>query len=168
MSRFAVIIILLTFFNIPSNAQSKVCIKGYVTSTEDYCGGARPSDEMLQDLSTPKPFANKVIYVKMGTVNKNSNKTVKKLTTDANGRFSVMLSPGNTYYFIEEWKAKVFVTPKNTRELVWDIPCLRKRYASPDFVIKLKKGANPEVQINYHQNCSHNPYCGQFSGPLPP
>lgn len=168
MYRQTLIFILLTFFNIPSNAQSKVCIRGYVTSTEDYCGGARPSDELLQDLGTPKPFANKVIYVKMGTVNKSSNKTIKKLKTDAKGGFSVMLNAGTTYYFVEEWKAKVFVTPKYSPEVVWDIQCLRKRYASPDYVLKVKNGKNPEVQINYHQNCSHNPYCGQYSGPLPP
>lgn len=168
MFRFNLAFILISLYCLESNAQSKVRITAYITTTEDYCGGARPSDEMLRELSTERPLADKVIYIKAGTVNKSTNKTVRKVKTDINGRFEVMLSPGTTYYFIEEWKSKVFITPKNTHELVWDIACLRKRYMTPDFILKVKSGKNPEVHINYHQNCSYRPYCGQYSGPLPP
>lgn len=168
MHRLNLILFLLLMSSLTINAQSKVSVKAYITSTEDYCGGARPSDEMLHELSTEKPLADKVVYIKMGTVNKSTNKTVKKVKTDANGRFEALLTPGVTYYFVEEWKAKVFVSPKNSREVVWDIACLRKRYATPDFILKVKSGKNPEVHINYHQNCSYKPYCGDYSGPLPP
>jgi hypothetical protein len=168
MYRFSFLFLFLSIFSLASSAQRKVSVKAYITATEDYCGGARPSDEMLRDMSTEKPLSDKVLYIKIGTVNKSTNKTVKKVKTDVNGRFEVMLSPGVTYYFIEEWKSKVFIAPKNTHEITWDISCLRKKYATPDFILKVKPVNNQEVHINYHQNCSYRPYCGQYSGPLPP
>lgn len=143
-------------------------IKGSISSTEDYCNGAAPTPEILEELATEKPEIGKIIYVKVGTSNKSTNKLVKKLKTDANGRFELYLNSGVTYYFVEEWKAKVFKAPKNTQEITWDIQCLRKRYASPDFVLRVKASNNPEVHINYHKPCNFKPYCGSFSGPLPP
>lgn len=151
-----------------ARAQKTVVIKGYISHTEDYCNGAAPTPEMLAELATEKPDPAKIIYVKIGTSNKSTNKLVKKIKTDANGRFELYLKSGLTYYFVEEWKAKVFKAPKNIHEITWDIQCLRKRYASPDFVLKVKASNNPEVHINYHKTCDFRPYCGSFSGPLPP
>ena len=31
-------------------------------STSDYCGGANPNDELIEELNTPKPF-NGTIYI---------------------------------------------------------------------------------------------------------
>jgi hypothetical protein len=149
-------------------AQKSVIIRGYITHTEDYCNGAAPTPEMEAALATEKPESGKIIYVKIGTTNKYTNTLVKKIKTNANGRFELSLKPGITYYFVEEWKANVFKAPKNTAELTWDIACLRKRYANPDFVLKTKGSNNPEVHINYHKPCDFRPYCGDFSGPLPP
>lgn len=33
------------------------------TSTESYCGGAAPPDDMIKDMLTPKPFMGRRIYV---------------------------------------------------------------------------------------------------------
>jgi hypothetical protein len=158
----------LFFFVIALKAQSLVLVKGYVTSTEDYCDGARPSEELLEDLAKERPLANKILYVKVGVQNKHSNRLVKKIKTNANGRFEIWLKPGLSYYFVEEWKAKAFTVPKNSKEISWDTSCLRKRYASPDYVLKPSKSNNVLVRINYHKPCYFNPYCGSFSGPLPP
>ena len=151
-----------------AQAQKSVLIKGYVTHTEDYCNGAAPTPEILEELAAEKPASGKIIYVKIGSINKSTTKLVKKIKTDASGRFELYLKPGLTYYFVEEWKAKVFKAPQNTNEITWDIQCLRKRYACPDFVLKVKASNNSEVHINYHKVCDFRPYCGSFSGPLPP
>ena len=37
-------------------------IKFEITSTEDYCGGAAPPEEMLAELKTPKPY-NGIVYI---------------------------------------------------------------------------------------------------------
>lgn len=166
----------IIFFSLSLFAQKKqkgkmIRVYGTVTQTSDYCGGAAPSEEILKNLSTPSPLAEKEIYVRTGAKNKPSksgqNPVYTKVTTDENGKFSVMLKSGSTYCFIEDWKAKPFKVPANTKHLVWDASCLYERYILADFVITVTKN-NPEVKINYHKPCFYSPYCGTYSGPLPP
>jgi hypothetical protein len=149
------------------NAQQKILVKGYITSTEDYCNGARPTDEMLQDLAQEKPLANKIIFIKTIPKNPKTKPIFKKIKTDPNGRFEVLLLNGTQYHFLEEWKAKNFIAPKNTQDVTWDIDCLRARYNTPDLVLNVDKTHN-RVFINYHKPCYFNPYCGQYSGPIAP
>jgi hypothetical protein len=167
MNKKTFLVQLALLFSIATTAQQKVLVKGYITSTEDYCNGARPSEEMLQDLATEKPIANKIIYLKTSLKNPKCTSGFTKVKTDEHGRFEVLLKSGTEYYFVEEWKAKAFVAPKNTRELTWDLKCLRERYNTADFVLKVSN-SNNQVHINYHKPCNFKPYCGSFSGPLPP
>ena len=37
-----------------------------VYMTSDYCGGANPSDEILDDLKTPRLLKSKSIFIKVG------------------------------------------------------------------------------------------------------
>jgi hypothetical protein len=67
-------------------------VKVYITSTESYCGGARPSDEILQDVQTPKPYAFKTFYIRKGA--QNSKGKAIKVVTDSAGCFSIKLKPG--------------------------------------------------------------------------
>lgn len=149
-------------------AQSSVWVKGYVTTTQSYCGGAAPSSELLAELATPKPLAHKVLYVKLGAQNTSKSVVVKKIISDDSGRFAVQLRVGQTYCFVEDWKAQPFVLPQNTQTVVWDIHCLRQRYAQADYVISVKKKRNSTVAINYAIPCFYAPYCGTYTGPLPP
>ena len=149
-------------------AQTSVWLKGYVTTTQNYCGGAAPSPELLADLATPKPLAHKVLYIKLGAQNNSKSVVLKKVISDDSGRFVVQLRVGQTYCFIEDWKAQPFVLPQNTETVVWDIHCLRQRYAQADYVIRVKKKDNSTLAINYVIPCFYAPYCGTYTGPLPP
>lgn len=165
---FIISISLACKVNSKSKNAEEVVINGQVTQTKDFCGGMRPTDELVNNLRTPKPFANKVIYIKIGDVNTERGPVVQKFTTDENGKFSVKLKVGTTYCFVEDWKGEPFKAPKDTEFTIWDIPCLRKSYGTPDFVLKVEKTNNRLVQINYHHPCFYKPYCGTYSGPLPP
>jgi len=143
-------------------------IKGLVTQTADYCGGARPNEEILAELSKPKPLANHIIYVKVGRVNESTKPVYRKIRCDENGRFKIQLRVGTTYSFLDEWKGIPFLAPANTEFVTWDIACLKERFESPEFVLKVKKKNNPLVSIQLHKPCFYKPYCGQYSGPLPP
>jgi len=149
-----------------------VLIQGVITQTSDYCGGAAPSEEMLENLKKPVPLAEKDIYIRIGPKNKpgrgGQNPIYKKVTTDENGKFSVMLKSDVTYSFIEDWKSKPFKVPANTKYVVWDAACLYERYINADYVLKVSKHSNGAVKINYHKPCFYRPYCGTYSGPLPP
>lgn len=148
-------------------SSSLVKVKGTVTSTNSYCGGAQPPEELLQDLKSPKPMSGKVILVKMGKVNSEKCKVVKKLITNDKGEFEVMLKKGRDYIFIEEWKGMPYKLPKNTEWIKWDAECYKKSYQTPDYVLH-KANRTSTIPMNFHIRCSFDPYCGQYSGPLPP
>jgi hypothetical protein len=75
-------------------------VSGTVTATYSYCGGARPSDEMLAELNRPKPMAEKKLFVKAGNSNSKNEAIIKSFNTDAYGRFNIEL-PKGTYCIIE-------------------------------------------------------------------
>ena len=145
-----------------------VTVNGRIYQTESYCGGAKPSDEQLQILNTPRPLGAKTLYIKIGRRNANGTPIYRKVVTDEQGRFQVKLKAGTTYCFVEDWKGQPFQAPQNTEFVTWDLACLKDRYATPDFVLAVKKGKNHIVKITYHKPCFYRPYCGQYSGPLPP
>jgi hypothetical protein len=166
---------LLAFMNVSATKKTKtkwVLVHGMVTQTADYCGGAMPSDEMLEQLKSPKPLADKELFIQIGVRNKPSRKGqntfYKKVMTDKNGAFTVKLKSGLTYCFIEDWKAKPFKVPNNTPFVVWDAACLYEKYSNADYVLKLNQKSNQPIQINFHKPCFFSPYCGTYSGPLPP
>jgi hypothetical protein len=141
-----------------------------VTQTADYCGGAMPTEEILKSLQTPEPIPGKTIYIKTGRVNKQGKAILKQATTDNNGRFSIALKSGQSYVFVEDWKVKPFQVPDNTDMVTWDADCLKKRYEQGDYVLDLTKTPGKEriIRINYHQVCFYKPYCGNYTGPIPP
>lgn len=140
-----------------------------VTQTSDYCGGAVPSEEMISRLKTPTPLKQKTIYIRAGSTTSAEIKTIQVVKSDSNGMIHVALKGGRVYHLVEEWKAKPFIEPQNTENTIWDIPCLRKAYATPDLVIDLRKSRIPlKRSVNYHKPCFFRPYCGNYSGPLPP
>jgi hypothetical protein len=169
---FLLLILSTSLFAAKKSKSKMVVIEGFVTQTSDYCGGAAPSEEMLENLRKPVPLAEKVLYIRIGAKNKptrsGQNPIYKKVVTDANGKFSVKLKSNVTYCFIEGWKAKPFKVPANTAYIVWDAACLYEKYVNADLVIKVSKSKNEVVKINYHQPCFFRPYCGTYSGPLPP
>jgi hypothetical protein len=150
------------------NAQATVWAQGYVTYTQNYCGGAAPSPELIASLATPKPLVNKVLYVKLGAKNTSKSVVVKKIILDDSGRFAIKLRVGQTYCFLEEWKGKPFVAPQNTSTVIWDIQCLRQRYAQADYVLKVTQKEKILVRINFPMPCFYAPYCGAYMGPMPP
>ena len=127
-----------------------------------------PTEEMLALLKSPHPNEQKTIYIKMGSVNKASAAIVKKVITDDQGNFTVVLKSGLVYSFVEEWKSKPLEIPRDTEFTKWDPQCFRERYAKADFVLRVKNSGNPMVIINYHTPCFYRPYCGEYNGPLPP
>jgi hypothetical protein len=133
------------------------------TQTSDYCGGAQPTEEMLIDVKTPIPNSNVVYYIVKGA--KRSGKVFKKITANENGIVSIRLPKGKyailTASQIEPYKAR-----ENDNYTIWDQQCLKQKYDAP--VLLLVVGKKQIFTINIHNPCFYNPYCGQYSGPLPP
>lgn len=86
----------------------KVLFKGKVSYTAQYCGGAAPSQEMLDEMAKEKPYANSVLCVKtLSETDLKSKPVITKVTTDENGNFSVVLDKGK-YALVTEDKTQDF------------------------------------------------------------
>jgi hypothetical protein len=77
-------------------------VQGIVTYTNSYCGGARPSEEMLADYATPKNFVSTTIYLKR----KKGGKVIYKIVTDKDGKFKKCIKPGKYLLYMSKYYNK--------------------------------------------------------------
>jgi hypothetical protein len=171
MQRCFLIINLLTLLGATTNllaqhSSKKYRAEGMIYQTTSYCGGAMPSEEILEHLQKPQPFAGKTIYFRSG-----KNNTLKKISasaiTDSAGRFSVMLKPG-TYCIIDSTKFNPLKIPANDAQHIFDTLCLRKSWKNCDYSFKIKTADIKNIAVTYNNYCFFNRPCVIFKGSLPP
>jgi len=148
-------------------------VKVYITSTESYCGGARPSDEMLQEIQTPKPYAFKTFYLRKGA--QNSKGKVIKVVTDSAGCFSIKLKPGKyCLLYPTQLKEPDYSKYKSTENQEYlGKACLRAWWLKGWQIISVKDTADRAISksFNIHFPCFINEIdnpCMQYVGPYPP
>jgi hypothetical protein len=62
---FELAVLQLLFFGCLAQQKPQArLVSGEVTQTSSYCGGARPSDEMVQEQNRPKPYGGKKFYIR--------------------------------------------------------------------------------------------------------
>ena len=151
----------------------RIPIYGTVTETRSYCGGARPSAEMLTALATPAPAAQKVIYIKKGEVNSFNSKVLVKVTADENGNFHAKLSPGK-YLIVDSTKKdtsyynlllKTYKS-KTANYGPIDTKALKKWYLKPDAIFEVSEKETKTISVNFHVNCDGYIPCAQYRGPF--
>jgi hypothetical protein len=72
-----------------------------VTQTHSYCGGAKPPDELLQELATPRPLSGITFYIKNSDTN--DYKPAIEVISNDSGIVYVLLKPGK-YCLINDLK----------------------------------------------------------------
>lgn len=149
----------------------RVTVKGKLTQTSTYCGGARPTEEMLSEYSTPKPYANKVFYVRKGKVNSTKAEVITSFTTDANGEFSFQITPG-TYSIIQEKQLKKLNSKdlKSDNYVKVDAKCMKAWWTKPFYLLEVKTENVTIPDWNIHHKCfvSGDIPCMNYEGPMPP
>lgn len=114
--KFSASFILFLFSGFLSFSQ-KHNISLTVSYIQPYCGGARPSREMLEMAHTPKPFVEKTVVVV------NEKGKALKLKTDTAGKINTKLKAGN-YKLYEVWRFKKN-TPDGQSLNNYDSNCLK-------------------------------------------
>lgn len=154
-------VLLLTFLILGFSALAqKKSVTLELSYYEPYCGGARPSDEILAEAQKPKPYAGKKVVLI------SSSGKADTLSTDAKGKIKVKLKSGE-YTLMEAWryykrsfngaplehfdkeclkaewvktialisvgkkKTKISFTNELTNYCEWSIPCLLETHAPP-------------------------------------
>lgn len=142
-------------------------VAGTVTATYAYCGGARPSAEMLAELNRPKPMANKKLFIKSGAINTANETVIKSFETDANGYFKIELAKGS-YCVVDEIKSGAFKLPATDSLHKWDANCLKKEYERCDYQLNVSTKTMDSVKVTFFIPCQWDSPCLDYSGPLPP
>ncbi len=151
-------------------------LSGRVVQTSSYCGGANPSQEILEELRKQKPYPNKTLFVRAGTVNDLAKPILQRFASDAEGNFKISLPPGD-YCIVEEAKKDKPAAPdfsKENEELaksggggeayrLTSLECLKQWSGTCDKTIKVEKRNVTGMVIEFHHGC--NPPCVK-GGPL--
>lgn len=155
--------------------EKEYSVSGFVTHSNSYCGGARPSDEMLREITTPKPLTNVTYHVRKGTINNVNEKVVLSFTTDAEGKFEFKLPPGE-YVIIggnrldSVYVKSVFKKFEKESESysAADMNCLNKWLSESLFQFKIGSDKIENINWDIHQACFTSDPCVHYKGPYPP
>jgi hypothetical protein len=147
--------------------KQKFLVTGSIRQTVSYCGGAEPTQQILDSCNTPRAVPYAKLFVKLGKTNVGRAAVIETIKADAKGNFSVRLPPGS-YCLVEEWKSKPFKLPAISANKTVDSACLRNLYNTCDYELKITKKNISHVEIIFHRTCSYNQPCISYRGPLPP
>lgn len=165
---FHLVIAILIVACTPGKHKNKVPVKYTVSGTifelRQYCGGARPSEEILH----PKPLAvhGITLYIRKTLMNSSENQIIDSVVSGFDGSFSIQL-PAGTYCFIEAAKKAQMKMPVNDQYNTYDTACYRKNYNTCDFSVDVKSNIS-KIEIVLERRCPWNRPCVQYKGPLPP
>ena len=148
---------------------AKYVISGEVTESFKYCGGARPSEKILAERKTPRPFVNKVFHIRKGNTNTLKKPILLSFTTDTNGYFSFALPPG-TYSIIQTDQVKKLNTKKYKINYIdVDETCLINWWAEPYAILEIKNENIAALKFHFEHSCflEGDVPCRKYKGPMP-
>lgn len=126
------LILLLAFSFFTTSCKAQTSLNFTVTYTQPYCGGAKPTPEIIEESNQPKPYANfKLFFVSK------KGKTDSAVTDDK-GVLRITLRNGN-YRLMEGWKLKKS-TPNGQPLSDYSLECLKTEWGKSLQTISLVKG----------------------------
>lgn len=111
-----------------------------VTYHESYCGGARPSDEMLAEIQKAKPYINQTLILIP------PKGKALKVKTDFSGIFRIKLKDG-TYKVKEAWRFNKS-TPNGKPSSHFDNECLKSEWEKVAMELTIKSGKPNLALVN--------------------
>ncbi len=133
-----------------------------ITKTVPYCGGASPSQEILEESRKPKIASGESFYIIRGTRNINNRKIIKTINFNNAGKCTVLLAPG-TYAVINAFGYKKLST--DTEQ--FDMTCLLSLWKKPLFSFTVKAGKSNAFSYTIEQQCPYNIPCSKKEIPVP-
>lgn len=157
------------------NLNESYSISGTVTHSNSYCGGARPTDEMLKQITAPKPTSNATFYVRKGIQNDPGMEIFQTFKTDENGNFRFELPPGDyviieqnrldsTYYF---QILKSYSKETNSYTAA-DTSCMNDWLKGSLMRISVINKDVQDLNWDTHHGCWTDVPCIHYKGPYPP
>jgi hypothetical protein len=157
-------------------AKKEVLVEFRLMKKGVYCGGARPSDQMLLDLEKMTPLTSTQFYIKSGHINDPSAPAIYSSITDEEGLAFVQLKPGNYLLVFEDkqdwsqfnsWKDSFAVAQESFSAI--DTMCLRQWIQIPEAVFQVHADSTPVIELVRPDKCFWNNIpCIEYTGSIPP
>ena len=174
---YLLITVLVVFLNscnnnkamVKSSSDSSFLITGIVLQTSSYCGGAKPPQELLDKLNTPKAYPDKTFYVRAGSKNDVNEKIVVKFSSKMDGTFSFNLKPGTYSVIMEEQLSMIELTDYNTKNQKVDEKCLEEWWGKPYYLLEVTDKNITDLKFTFNQRCflKTDIPCVTYTGPKP-
>lgn len=133
-----------------------------ITKTDSYCGGANPSQEMLDEIKKKKIPVGEKFYVIKGSCNTSNRKILSTLAFDSNGKLKLSMAPG-CYSIINE--AGLNRPAADTSQ--FDMNCILEEWKKPLFSFEVHKGKSETFSHNIEEVCPFNLPCRKGRMELP-
>jgi hypothetical protein len=132
--------IFFSLFIMQGFSQVKYKMELEIKYTQPYCGGAKPTPEMVEESKKEKPLTNTKFYVYR------DNKCIDTIKTNENGTVIVRLEAG-TYFLFETWK-QFKRTPDGSPKTDFFADCLKKAWAQPNYKLTVVEG---DMKMDYYE-----------------
>ncbi len=135
----------------PLSLISQIKVNVQIVQKQSYCGGAKPSQEILDRLAVPIPCPHKKFVLV------SANGKICTVTTNSKGYLKVKLKAGS-YKGYEAWRYNK-KTPDGTDAKNFDMECLKAAWGKVDITIDTQKKAQAIVIDIDDTYCQHNIPC---------
>lgn len=149
---------------------TQYAVSGRVEIRSSYCGGARPSQEMLDEYAIPKPAKDFVLVIRSGEVNDFGVPIAKTVTTDEEGHYSTELPAGTYCLALVEKAQQPDYSKLDSKTYQVNEPCSKEWLNKCELTFQVEEGPVTGLHLLLRKRCfqaNFNP-CIAYNGPLPP
>lgn len=165
--------------SIPMQSSTKlpsglIQLRGRITVSGNYCGGAAPTREMMEEARKPRPKADmRVIVNPTGPYKTDIDGEVWNSTSDAEGYWELKVYPGEYCLKIGEKAANnPVIPPSQPGWVAVDAECYAKWLQTCDRTFRVDEEGNVDANLDIHlyERCFISGFdpCSQYMGPKPP
>jgi len=154
---------------VKSSADSSFLITGVVLQTFNYCGGAKPTQEILDNLKKPQVYPEKTFFVRAGSKNDLDQKIVLKFTSAIDGTFSFNLKPGTYSVILEEQLSAINIDDYKTKNQAVDEKCFQEWWGKPYYILEVTDKNITDLKFTFDHKCflKTDVPCITYTGPKP-
>ena len=155
-----------------SSENKPLMVSGKIETSESYCGGAAPPEELLQELQRKKPNSGYKLYIKEGKVNDLKAPIIDSVLTNKDGEFMFNLLPGE-YVLLSSnhLNRAVFTRFQDDKYIrINDMDCLETWWQNGMAKLKLDNQPTDTIYFHLKKECflPLGIPCLAYNGPVPP
>ncbi len=133
-----------------------------ITKTTPYCGGANPSEEIVQESVRKKIPYGESYYIIEGSKNSNGRRIIDTLKLDSTGKVCSSLKPG-IYSLINEFQFNKLVVDKDK----FDFACMNENWSNALISFKVLQNTCDTITYNIAEGCPYIIPCSLLQQPIP-